>query len=314
MKNIVKAIVKNSDNKTIRVEAIVNGQNRTFTKEQLVAIRDMGGKFDNAVILPDGAVRGTKGELKKKFEKNLKRVTIIENKNIIQATRMISSKEIILYHGTKEANLTPKYGFGKKNNDYGQGFYTTPDKELAKEWAYTEYTQGDTKCVYSYKVDLSQLNVLDLTKLDSMHWVAELIANRKLNLNNEEDDVTLYRVKEVIKRYKLNTSMYDVIIGYRADDKYFSYTTNFVSGRIYKLTMEEALRLGKLGLQVFFKSQKAFKELNKIQAKVERVPEIYNRYKRDREQQAYDDYIKALKLNKMKDRNKELTIDDILRQ
>lgn len=53
MKNRITAIVKNSDNKTIRVEAIVNGKSRTFTKEQLVAIKEMGGKFDNAVILPD---------------------------------------------------------------------------------------------------------------------------------------------------------------------------------------------------------------------------------------------------------------------
>lgn len=37
----------------------------------------------------------------------------------------------ILYHGNKDINMRPKYGVGKKNNDYGQGFYTTPDLKLA---------------------------------------------------------------------------------------------------------------------------------------------------------------------------------------
>lgn len=315
MKNIVTAIVKNSDNKTIRVEAIVNGQNRTFTKEQLVAIKEIGFKFDNAIILSDGAVRGTKGELKKKFEKNLKRVTTIENKDIIQATRMISSKEIMIYHGTKEVNLIPKYGFGKKNNDYGQGFYTTQDKELAKEWAYAEYTKGVNNYVYSYKVSLQGLNILDLTKLNSLHWVALLIANRQYSLNLDSNIKALIKARAqwIKERYLINISNYDIVIGYRADDKYFSYVTAFLSGAITIEMLEKAMRFGSLGLQVFIKSKRAFNLINKGFIGKEEVPVIYNKYRKLREQKAVDDYKKL-----MKNRSRELlngkTIADIIRE
>lgn len=44
-----------------------------------------------------------------------------------------------LYHGSNQDNLIPKFGYGKINNDYGRGFYTTPNKELAKEWAMVYY-------------------------------------------------------------------------------------------------------------------------------------------------------------------------------
>ena len=33
-----------------------------------------------------------------------------------------------------------------------------------------------------------------------------------------------------------------VICGYRADDSYFTYASDFVSGNIYKATLENALR------------------------------------------------------------------------
>lgn len=39
--------------------------------------------------------------------------------------------EIALYHGNDHILKEPKYGYGKSDNDYGQGFYTTKDKERA---------------------------------------------------------------------------------------------------------------------------------------------------------------------------------------
>jgi hypothetical protein len=40
-----------------------------------------------------------------------------------------------VYHGTKEAKLVPTYKYkgASKNLDFGDGFYTTPNLELAKE-------------------------------------------------------------------------------------------------------------------------------------------------------------------------------------
>lgn len=65
-------------------------------------------------------------------------------------------------------------------------------------------------------------------------------------------------VKILLEKYKLDTGAHDVIIGYRADDSYFAYAEAFVSGTIYKDTLEKALRTGELGIQVFIKGERAF--------------------------------------------------------
>lgn len=50
---------------------------------------------------------------------------------------------------------------------------------------------------------------------------------------------------------------YDVVIGYRADDSYFSFARAFVNNEISLEQLSYAMRLGKLGEQYVLKSQKA---------------------------------------------------------
>ena len=40
-------------------------------------------------------------------------------------------QEITIYHGSQQIVDVPKFGIGKKYNDYGQGFYCTENNELA---------------------------------------------------------------------------------------------------------------------------------------------------------------------------------------
>lgn len=54
---------------------------------------------------------------------------------------------------------------------------------------------------------------------------------------------------------------YDVIIGYRADDSYFSFASAFLNNTISLAQLEKAMFLGKLGEQVVLKSEKAFSRL-----------------------------------------------------
>ena len=185
----------------------------------------------------------------------------VENRDIMKSSVIKYQKSIVLFHGNKDKDMIPKYGCGNKDNDYGEGFYTT-DKELGREWAMSSYTRGNKGYLHTYELNLEELKVLDLTKLDSLHWIAELIVNRRINTDDREvleDDINKF-----IAKYKLNTDEYDVIIGYRADDSYFTYTEDFITGVIYKETLEQALRFGNLGLQVFIKSKKAFKQLKMV--------------------------------------------------
>jgi len=166
---------------------------------------------------------------------------------------------LTLYYGSKDINLKPELHRGRKDNDYGAGFYTTPSKELAKEWAWSGYTLGDQGYLYTYSVDKHGLKILDLTSCDSLNWIAELLVHRKFNLDNREAYVS--SMERFISRYKLDTSSYDIIIGYRADDSYFEYARDFVTGAIFRGTLDSALRVGNLGIQVFIKSPLAFSKL-----------------------------------------------------
>lgn len=41
--------------------------------------------------------------------------------------------KIILYHESEKIIENPIFGVGKKNNDFGLGFYCTQSNDLAKE-------------------------------------------------------------------------------------------------------------------------------------------------------------------------------------
>lgn len=214
------------------------------------------------------------------------RPNAVEYAEIAEARRLLEKKNMILYHGNKNETMIPAYGLGRIDNDYGRGFYTTPNKELAKEWAWGTYTQGNKAYIHTFELDTTDLKILDLTKLDSIHWIAELLYNRKLNLDDKE--VVRDNVKILIEKYKLETEKYDVIIGYRADDSYFAYAEAFASGTIYKDTLEKALRTGELGIQVFVKSERAFGKLLKVE--VNEVPDKYRGYFVKRDKVAREQY------------------------
>lgn len=233
------------------------------------------------------------------------RPNTVEQKEMREADKVLSKNPIILYHGNRDKGMQPFYGAGKSDTDYGKGFYTTPDKELGKEWAWTGYTRGDKGWLHTYELNTTGLQILDLTKLDSLHWIAELLANRHLNMERKE--VLQDIVEPFISKYKLDTSKYDVIVGYRADDSYFTYTTDFITGQIYRETLENALRYGDLGLQVFIKSEKAFKSLKEV-AVPEEVPAVYAQRYRTRDTNAREKY----KVNKRQRALKKELITDFI--
>ena len=105
------------------------------------------------------------------MQRLIKTPNTIEQSEIDKAKRLLDTNPVMLYHGNQDAAMIPVFGQGKSNNDYGQGFYTTPDKELGKEWAYSGFTKGECGYLHSYCLDKTGLEILDLTKLDSMHWL-----------------------------------------------------------------------------------------------------------------------------------------------
>lgn len=227
-----------------------------------------------------------------------------EHSEILSVKKLLSNRIITIYHGNKKQDLIPEFGLGSSNNDYGRGFYTTPSMELAKEWAWGTYTTGNKGYVHTFELNTEGFNILNLTELDSIHWIAELVYNRKLNVQDKE--VVLDNIRKLLDKYKLDTDKYDIIIGYRANDSYFAYAEAFVSGTIYKDTLEKALRTGELGIQVFIKSEKAFHGLKKTA--VEEVPEKYRSYFVNRDKNARDTY-KSLSSNQISGAKKQTIYD-----
>ena len=71
---------------------------------------------------------------------------------------------------------------------------------------------------------------------------------------------------DILKNFKVDYKKYDIIIGYRANDSYFSYAGDFVNGALSLSDLSEAMHLGKLGEQVVLKSKKAFEALTYVEA------------------------------------------------
>ena len=170
-------------------------------------------------------------------------------------------KIITLYHGSTERIEHPELGKGKRNNDYGQGFYCTAHRALACEWA--SKLQGIDGYVNQYEIDTSGLKVLDLSKYGILHWMTILLKNRTFTLTAP---ISIQGKDYLIEHFDIDLSGFDIIKGYRADDSYFSFAEDFLNNAISVSHLSRAMRLGKLGIQYVLVSQKAFDALRFVQA------------------------------------------------
>lgn len=160
----------------------------------------------------------------------------------------------LLYHGSPEIIEHPMFGKGKAYNDYGRGFYCTEHIELAKEWACTEGMNGYAN---QYELNTSGLSILNLSSDDYtiLNWLAILMQHRK---GRSSAPIEKQGREYLIQNFLPDFQRYDAIIGYRADDSYFSFARAFVSNTISLKQLSHAMRLGKLGEQFVLKSPKAF--------------------------------------------------------
>lgn len=201
------------------------------------------------------------------------------------------SEVIKLYHGSEKIVQKPLYNYGKSDNDYGRGFYCTKDVELAKEWACQKDKDG---FVNSYSLYASGLNILYLNskKYSVLHWLSSLVHNREVDdLDNRE------AVEFLKKNYSIDTSKFDMIVGYRADDSYFTFARDFINDAITIQSLTRAMRLGKLVLQVMVKSEEAFNRLQFLGYESVSKSLYYSKYK-ERDGNARSSYKELRKQSK----------------
>lgn len=166
-------------------------------------------------------------------------------------------KLITIYHGSEQIVEVPTFGKGRKNNDFGLGFYCTESLDLAKEWAVSSLRNGFAN---RYSLDTEYLKILNLNSPDFtiLNWIAVLVEHRLFSIKTP----VARRAKQyLIDNFGINVNAYDVITGYRADDSYFDYAESFLNNGISVDQLARAMRLGKLGEQIVIKSQYAFSRL-----------------------------------------------------
>lgn len=166
-------------------------------------------------------------------------------------------KLLTIYHGSSQIVETPTFGLGRKNNDFGLGFYCTESLELAKEWAVSSLRDGFAN---RYILDTEYLNILNLNSPEYtiLNWIAVLVDNRLFSIKTP----IARRAKQyLIEHFSINVNAYDIITGYRADDSYFDFAEAFLNNTITVEQLSRAMRLGKLGEQIVLKSQFAFSKI-----------------------------------------------------
>ena len=165
-----------------------------------------------------------------------------------------------IYHGSSKIIEKPLYGYGKPYNDYGLGFYCTDQLNMAKEWGVDFARDGYANI---YEIDCDGLDILDLndSQFCILHWLNILLQNREFDVPG----ALAQEAKEYLLRtFQVDYLSKDIIIGYRADDSYFSFAQDFINGTISYRQLNNAMHLGKLGQQFVVKSKRAFNRLRYI--------------------------------------------------
>ncbi len=150
---------------------------------------------------------------------------------------MIMKDQILhLYHAGKDRIPKPDIQIGRKNADFGQGFYLSPDKEFSLRWA------GRDTYINEYELHTDGLTIQNWDR--DQDWFRYIFGNRRAK----------------------DTCRADLVVGPIANDTLYDTLGILTSGL---LSDEEALKLLEIGpcyIQVAIKSQKAVQNLKWIGA------------------------------------------------
>lgn len=139
-----------------------------------------------------------------------------------------------LYHTSTLELKNPDVNYGRRNADFGGGFYLSDDLEFAKKWA-----NDEKNCVNYYTLDLSDLNIKRFERDEE--WF-DYIANNRVGNTDKYADT-------------------DIVIGPIANDTLYDTYGIIFSGLISSDDALKLLKVGKQFTQICIKSEKAASQL-----------------------------------------------------
>lgn len=147
-----------------------------------------------------------------------------------------------LYHGSNVIIENPNLEAGRKNIDFGQGFYLTTEKSLAKKWACGRH--NDSPHISEYYLGLQNLTIYCFGY--NQIWLDYVICNR---LERELPE-SLGFLEDV-----------DVLLGPVVDDKLFKIIELYENGLFSAKTAVKLLTCLGYSEQIVLKSEKSLKLL-----------------------------------------------------
>ena len=143
---------------------------------------------------------------------------------------------MILYHSGFQKIIRPDIHYGRKNADFGQGFYLTPDPDFAYRWA--KERKGQETIVNIYELDITNLLVHHFAR--NREWFEYIFSNRS---------------------GKPDTLDADLIIGPVANDTIYDTFGIITSGFLSPNVALQLLLIGPEYQQIVVKSEKAAEKL-----------------------------------------------------
>ena len=151
-----------------------------------------------------------------------------------------------LYHGSDQIITTPELRLSVKTLDFGQGFYTTTNKEQAMDFANKVYNRtiragnipkGKFVSLYeiAYEAMLKELEILHFKVVDEA-WFDFVIANRRSTWQGKK---------------------YDVIFGPVANDTIYRTLIAFETGELSKTETIARLKVRQLFDQMTFTTERS---------------------------------------------------------
>lgn len=165
---------------------------------------------------------------------------------------------LTIFHGSDKIIEKPYFHGSKKNNDYGYGFYCTENEEVAKEWSVDYLRSGFCN---RYSLNIKDLAILNLNngQYSVLDWLAILLENREFEARSP---LAKEGKRYILENFNTPYKEADIVIGYRADDSYFSFASDFINGTISLRQLSKAMHLGKLGEQIVLISKKSYNRIS----------------------------------------------------
>ena len=151
---------------------------------------------------------------------------------------------MLLYHTAYREIRDPDVHYGRKNADFAQGFYLSPEYGFARRWA--RERKGTDTFINCYELDTAGLRILRLER--NADWYDYIFRNRGGGSERFPDA--------------------DVIIGPIANDTIYNTYGVLTSGLLEKEEALELLLLGPEYTQVVLKTEKAACQLKWLKAEV----------------------------------------------